>query len=172
MPYDINVNFTEGSANSTLAEQINFASQLSFRLTMDNQRYPNAQFSVQTVALPEVTATPAPLNTRQRNIFSTPDKLEYGELSLTFLVDEGFLNYQELHDWIVGLVTVQEDRTIKKTRDLTLIVLNSNNNPIREFQFVDAFPTSLSSIPFDITSTDVQYLIGTVSFQYSYFKLI
>ncbi len=39
-------------------------------------------------------------------------------------------------------------------------------------KFVDAYPTSLSSIPFDITTTDVEYLTAVASFRYSYYQFL
>ena len=53
-------------------------------------------------------------------------------------------------------------------RDLTLTVMNSANNVTKQIKFVDAYPTSLSSLPFDITTTDVEYLTAVVTFIFLY----
>jgi hypothetical protein len=98
-----------------------------------------------------------------------PDKVEYNPFDLTFLVDENMHNYKEIHDWILGLVT-EDDYGVRKERDVTLQILNSHNNVSNEIQFVDAYPINLSSLPFDATTTDVEYLTASVTFQYSYFK--
>jgi len=39
-------------------------------------------------------------------------------------------------------------------------------------QFINALPINLSSLPFDVTQTDVTYLTANVSFQYDYFKFV
>ena len=57
-------------------------------------------------------------------------------------------------------------------RDMTLTVMNSANNVTKQIKFVDAYPTSLSSIPFDITTTDVEYLTAVASFRYSYYQFL
>ena len=111
----------------------------------------------------------AVFNTPKRNIGIAPDKIEYNPFDLTFLVDEKMQNYKEIHDWILGLVT-EDDFAVRKARDVTLQVLNSHNNVSQEIQFIDAFPINLSSLPFDATTTDIQYLTASVTFQYSYFK--
>jgi hypothetical protein len=114
----------------------------------------------------------AALNTPQRNIALAPDKIDYGQFEMTFLVDEYLLNYIEIHDWMLGLVTTGENKNTRLTRDMTLQVLSSHNNVAREILFVDAYPISLSSLPFDTTIADTNYLVANVSFNYSYFKFI
>ena len=42
----------------------------------------------------------------------------------------------------------------------------------KQIKFVDAYPTSLSSLPFDITTTDVEYLTAVAQFEYSYYQFI
>jgi hypothetical protein len=127
---------------------------------------------VQQVELPELSITTTPFSTPFRDIELSAGKVVYSPLSLTFLIDEELSNYQEIHDWLFGLVSEQDSKSVKKSRDLTLLVLSSSNNVIKEIQFIDAFPTSLGSLPFDVTQTDVEYLTATVSFNYSYFKLL
>jgi hypothetical protein len=148
-----------------------FALPYSFRLAIDGQKYKNALFSVQRVSIPDISAEAAPMNLPQRNIGFAPDKITYTNLDLSFLIDEDFMNYVEIHDWMYGAVTAPDDTNVKKYRDISLIILNSHNNPVREFKFVNAFPTSLSSIQLDATSTEAEYLVANVMFHYSYFKI-
>lgn len=124
---------------------------------------------VQTIALPDISVSPAVLNTPKRNLNMTPDKVEYMPFDLTFLVDENLTNYKEIHDWILGMVT-EAETGVRKERDVTLQVMNSSNNVTNEIQFIDAYPINLSSLPFDATATDITYLTASVTFVYSYFK--
>jgi hypothetical protein len=55
---------------------------------------------------------------------------------------------------------------------MTLQILTSANNVAKEIQFIDAWPSNLSSLPFDTTVTDTNYLIAAVTFNYSYFKFV
>lgn len=169
MIYDKTVNF---DAPSTLNQNPSFALPYSFRLTIDGQKYKNAMFSVQRVEIPDITASGAPLNLPQRNIALAADKLTYSDLNLTFLLDEDFTNYIEIHDWMYGAITQPDSPEIDKYKDISLMVLSSHNNVVREFKFVKAFPINLSAIPFDATLTDAEYLTATVVFQYSYFKIV
>lgn len=143
----------------------------AFNLVIDTLKYPNAQFSIQTAALPDLTAVGAAFNTPKRNITQMPDKINYGSFTCAFLVDENMLNYEEIHDWMLDLVETN-DQGASKVRDMVLQVRNSNNNVVKEIQFIDAYPVNLSSIPFDLTAGDVNYLVATVEFYYSYFNMI
>ena len=169
MPYEINTNFAV-EQTSTLTDTLSYANGVSFKLAIDKLKFANVEYTIQTVALPDLSVTGAPFNTPQRNITMAPDKVDYGTFELTFLVDEYLNNYQEIHDWMLGLVTVAEDSRINKFRDLTLQVLTSHNNVAREIIFVNAYPINLSSLPFDTTINDTNYLVANVSFNYSYFK--
>jgi len=170
MPYDINIDFSDSASNEFLRD-VGYSSPLGFRLLIDSQRYPNAQFNVQTAAIPEISVNAAQYATPQRTIEVSGDKVTYSPFTCTFLVDENLENYHEIHDWLVGLVVEPDNRDTRKLRDMTLFVLDSHNNVSREIQFVNAFPTSLSTLDFDAKNTDVQYLVADVTFSYSYYKI-
>jgi len=74
------------------------------------------QFKFNIIKLPKVTYFCTRVNvpgvtlggtidqqTRFKDIPQPGDKLTYGELDMTFLVDENLENYQEIHGWLVGL---------------------------------------------------------------------
>ena len=170
MAYTNEINYST-EPTSTLVENINFANPSSFRLVIDNLKYPNAQYTVQLASIPDMSVDGPTFNTPKRNILAAADKIVYAPLQLTFIVDENFTNYKEIHDWMFGMVG-QDDLGQRKTRDLTLIIYNSNNNVVQEIQFADAHPTSLSSLPFEVTTESVNYLQAVVDFSYSYYKFL
>lgn len=170
MPYDKSVDFSDTASNEFLKD-VGYATPVGFRLLIDSQRYPNAQFNVQTAAIPEISVNAAQYATPQRTIEVSGDKVTYAPFTCTFLVDENLENYYEIHDWLVGLVVEPDDRETRKTRDMTLFILDSHNNVSREIQFTNAFPTSLSTLDFDAKETGVNYLVADVTFSYSYYKI-
>lgn len=147
----------------------NYLNPTSFVLSLDNQTNPNAEFTIQTMILPDVSTTGAAFNSPSRNILVSADKIVYGDFECSFLVDEDLINYKEIYDWLYQQVDTDVG---VDTRDLTLTILSSANNVTKQIKFIDAFPTSLSSLPFDITTTDVEYLTAVVSFSYSYFEIM
>ena len=148
----------------------NYLNPSSFVLLLDSVTYPNAEFTIQTMILPDITVSGAALPTPSRNITIASDKIEYGAFECSFLVDEDLINYQEIYDWLYS--QVDDNHSSNNVRDLTLNIMNSANNLTKQIRFIDARPTSLSSLPFDITTTDVEYLTAVVSFEYSYFEIV
>jgi hypothetical protein len=170
MPYDKNVDFTE-NRTSTLLDNTTFASPAGFRLVIDSLKYPNAQFNIQTASIPEISVTATTFATPQRTIEIPGDTVQYDNFDTTFLVDEDLVNYTEIHDWILGMAIEPDTPNINKTRDMSLLTLDSHNNISREIKFIDAYPTSLSTLEFDAKVTDIEYLVASVTFNYSYFKV-
>jgi hypothetical protein len=103
-------------------------------------------------------------------------KLTFGNLQVTFKVDENMLNYLEIYSWLrdVGFPdNFAQYSNIEGQQmtsgngvfsDFTLIVLSSAMNPNMEITFFDCFPVDLSELEFDSTLSDVDYLTATVTF--------
>jgi len=169
MPYDKNITFTTDKT-SVASPPTSFITPSRFKLTIDSYKYPNTEFNVTNVELPNISAIAPVISGRQRNMPGYPDKIEYTELNVTFLIDENMTNYMEMHDWIFGLVK-EPDGDLNKPRDLTLTILNSNNNPIRTIRFIGAIPTNLTGTTFDVSASDANYLTSAVTFAYMYFTI-
>ena len=152
----------------------NFLNPSSFVLTLDSQAYSGAEFTIQTMVLPDVTVEGAILNYQQIDVGRAGDKMAFGQFEISYLIDEDLLNYKEIFDWMKSNVETKHSTTTSSDhyRDMTLTVMNSANNVTKQIKFVDAYPTSISSLPFDITTTDVEYLTAVVTFQYSYYQFV
>ncbi len=152
----------------------NFLNPSSFVLTLDSQSYSGAEFTIQTMILPDVSVEGAPVNFKQINVGRAGDKISFGSFEISYLIDEDLLNYKEIFDWMKSNVETKHSTTTSSDhyRDMTLTVMNSANNVTKQIKFIDAYPTSLSSLPFDITTTDVEYLTAVATFQYSYYEFV
>ena len=150
---------------TSLTEQpknINPLSDVQFRF--DVSALPNTSFFIQTVNLPGITLEAAVIATPQLQNFSRHTGIvTYETLNVGFLIDEYLKNWQEIHEWIVG----EED----KYTTAVLTILSSSMNPTMEIHFKDIFPTSLSEISFDSTTTDPIYQIATISFNYTEYTI-
>ncbi len=106
------------------------------------------------------------------------DHLQYGELSVTFKVDENLNNYRAIHDWIRAIAfpdNYEEYRALKDkeptsgeglTSDVILTIANSAKVSNFEVNFRDAFPVYLSELEFDTTKTNVDYITASTTFKY------
>jgi len=159
----------------------NFLSPIGFRFAL--QRAPNIEYYIQAASIPSLTAGFATVYTPFSNLSFSPDKLEYGDFSITFRVDEDMSNYLELHNWLIGitfpdnftqhnnLVTREQGDNSGIFSDATLTILNSTKNANVEVQFEDLFPTTISDIQLDVRASDINYSEATATFRYKRFTV-
>ena len=139
-------------------KNINPLADVQFKFDVD--ALPNTSFFLQTVNLPGVTLEGAVLTVPQLQNYSRhTGVVTYETLEVAFLIDEYLQNWQEIYEWIVG--------DSSKYTSAVLTLLSSSMNPTMEIHFKEIFPTSLSGISFDSTTTDPVYQQATVSFNYS-----
>ena len=174
----------------TPIENRNFLSPVGFKFTL--RRAPGVAFFCNEANIPDMTLGEAIQPTYLRDIPTPGDKIQFGDLSLRFLVDEDLTNYMEIQNWIRGLgypESLQEFQDLddsgqltdafglfKNSRDDiysdgTLQILSSNLVPQFQVQFSDLFPYSLSTITFDATDTDIEYFTADVSFKYTIYSI-
>ena len=71
------------------------------------------------VNIPGISLGTAIMSTPYKDIPLPGEKLEYGNLSIEFLVDEYLENYISLHNWMTGLGFPQDREEFKTYRDVT-----------------------------------------------------
>ena len=136
--------------------------------------------------IPEISLGTALQPSYLKDIDIPGDKLQYGEFSLRFLVDENMENYMAIHNWLTGLGYPETTEQFKKAttndegqRDKEIIfsdgnlhILNSNFNTTAIVKFFDLFPISLSSLEFEATDTDVNYFTADAIFRYTVYNIV
>ena len=122
--------------------------------------------------------------------------LTYDSLQIQFLIDSEMVNYKAIYNWMIGLgfpenylqyqalSTATENplaataasskfgTMINDYSDAVLEILGSQNTTSQTILFRDLHPVSLSSLPFTASATDVNYLIGTAIFRYTYYDFV
>ena len=172
--------------NSAFGKQIqnrNFLSGVGFKFNL--AKFPKVDFFSNSARIPELNLE----LTRQPSYLKTIDvpgeRLTYGDLTLRFLVDENMENYLAVYNWLTGLgfpETTKEFADLIKDKDGqrdpkeafcdgTLRILNSNYREVAKVKFNDLFPTSLTSLDFDATNTDVQYFTAEATFKYTIYNI-
>ena len=79
----------------------NFLSPTGFKFSL--KRSPAAAFFCNQANIPSMDLGVATQPTYLRDIPTPGDKIDFGDLSIRFLVDEDLVNYMELQRWIRGL---------------------------------------------------------------------
>ena len=171
----------------TPIENRNFLSPVGFKFSL--KRAPGVAFFCNQANIPSMDLGIAEQPTYLRNIPTPGDKIEFGDLTLRFLVDEDLVNYMELQRWIRGLGYPENMDEFRKLEgeavlpanfgqagdniysDGTLQILSSNLVPSFQVVFNDMFPYTLSTVMFDATDTDIEYFTADVSFKYTIYNL-
>ena len=162
----------------------NYMSPIGFEFSI--ARFPKVSFFCNTASLPQISLGGAEQANYLKQLMHPGDRVEYGELPINFLVDEDMLNYTIIHNWMTGLgfpesmqqfidVTTDESgqrEMLNQYSDATLTILNSNYNPIVKIKFWDLYPTSLSSLDFTATDTDINYFQSSATFSFLYMQIL
>jgi hypothetical protein len=171
------------NAFSRQIQNRNFLSPLGFKFNL--ARTPKVDFFSNSANIPGINLGVAIQPTYLKDIPLPGDKLSYDDFNLKFKVDENLENYLEIHNWMRGLgypETIAEydqwkygdptNNSDPNVSDATLIIYNSNFKTNTTVKFRGMFPTSLSTIDFDATQSDVQYVTATATFKYSIYDII
>ena len=168
-------------------ENRNFLSPTGFKFVL--KRSPKVAFFCNQANIPDLTLGIAIQPNYLRDIPTPGDKINFGDLTLRFLVDENLENFMEIQKWIRGLGypdSVQEFRDLESRgiikapyvqdrqdiySDGVLQILNSNLVAKFNVNFKDLFPYSLTTLTFDATDTDIQYFTADVSFKYTSYNI-
>ena len=160
----------------------NFLSPVGFKFLIE--RLPTVEFFCQTVNIPEISIGNRTIETRVKAYDTPGDKMTFGDLNLTFMINENMDNYYEIYKWLKGMTNPKHEEEFanylrgvyepgrttdyaKITTDARLLVLDSNFNTITTTIFMDVFPVSLSGVRFSADPTDIDYVTADVTFQYT-----
>jgi hypothetical protein len=177
-------------------ENTDLLQSTKFRLTFD--RLPGITYFCQVANFPGVSLTEVIRPTPFVDLYTPGEKLIYDTFNITFFVDEDLRSWLELHDWMrgltfptdfkeyVGLSRTAKDAVRKSTtidtqflRDqlerrpqygnAILTIYTNKNNPNIRVKFFDIFPTSLSTILFNVSDTAENIAISDATFRFAYY---
>ena len=148
-------------------------------------KFPKVDFFSNSARIPELNLELTRQPSYLKNIDVPGERLTYGDLTLRFLVDENMENYISVYNWLKGLgfpETTKEYKDLTTDKDGqrdnkeafcdgTLRILNSNYREVAKVKFTDLFPTSLTSLDFDATNTDIQFFTAEATFKYTIYNL-
>ena len=81
--------------------KLDYASPTQFKFTIN--QLPKVEFFTVSANIPDITLSDVVIPTPFKPIPVLGQNLTYGNLSLTFIVDEFLENYRELHEWLIGI---------------------------------------------------------------------
>jgi len=187
-PPRVRATSTTKTRKTPLSSQItdrNFLTPTGFLFQV--QRAPKISYFGNRINVPSLNLGVAQQTNYLTDIPRPGEKIDFGDLSLRFLIDENLENYLEVQNWIRGIgfpesltqiYDFQKTGNINGDNDMlnlysdgTLTILSQLNKPMFYVKFEDLFPYQLSDIQFDATVADVEYLTAEVSFKYTIYNI-
>lgn len=135
-------------------------------------RLPNTVYFCQAASLPTVTMSEVQMPTPFVPL-KAPSKMDFDELSITFIVDEEIKNWLEIFNWMRSSTNVENYNEYKSNNISTanLIILNSARTPKINVTFEGLFPRTLGSIDFNSSISDPEVFQCTCTFGYRNYNI-
>ena len=152
----------------------NFLNPIGFLLKLE--KFDGVDFFCQTANIPDVSMPVTEVASRFRNLPIIPGGgVTFGDFSVRFIVDEDLKNYLSVYNWIRDNGNADQNKRDTTENDIytgaQLHIVTSQYNTAFVVNFVNVFPVSLSSLQFDATMTDVEYLTAEVTFKHQQFTV-
>jgi hypothetical protein len=157
------------------------------------ERLPDLSFFVQSVTSPSVSGSIALQNNPFSTIHHPGTALNYGQFTVTYLVDASFKTYFSLYYWMKGYgfphnfeevtrfrAKQQQNNLIgprasvadiEKTRATLSILTPDTSSIVAEILIDEVFPVELSSLTFAVTDSESVVLTTTATFSCSSFEV-
>lgn len=162
---------------TTTLQNPNFLQPTGYKVVINRQRFANIEFFANSISHPSVNMPAAVQPARRANVYHPGDKLEFGELLINAIIDENMYVYQEIYSWMSALtqntITPIDLRNASFDRseyDISVLIMNSANLPVRKIVYKNAFPTDIGTIEFTSNSTSVEPIQMPISFRYDTFE--
>lgn len=171
--------------DSLLPNNINPLTPNGFNFSIT--KLPEVSFFSQRVLIPSISL---PTVDQLNPFINRPipgEIMTFSELTVQFLIDEKMENYKSIFNWMIALGFPEDHDQYKRFintqgstiyselarnySDATVGVLDAQNNITNSFKFYDVFPIALDPIQMESTAMDVNYVIGSATFKYSYYTI-
>ena len=163
-------------------DNFNFFQPTGFRVVIDRRFYGHLQFNVARVNHPGAQNAANDTPFKRTSVPFPGNTMTYGELNMDVILDEDFVSYREMYDWMLRLVNEEQiaqridyksaQDPIPTYADIHVIALTSNNVKNVEFRYKDCVPTNIGDINFDAQNQGVDYITFPASFRFSYFEIV
>lgn len=158
------------SENKELRRMDNYNTALVTNWQVSFHKFFELEYFAQSVIIPSLSVSGIPVDYRNRRAMMPDNKIDFGQLTISFIVDEDFKNYDRLFQEFMLQEVASRGQGMKieeVLHDLTVTRLSSNNVPIARFNFKGCSLTSLGSINYVTNGNDSDQVLCDVSFNVS-----
>ena len=117
----------------TVARQptkLDYASPTQFKFSIN--QLPKVEFFTVSANIPDLTLSDVVIPTPFKPIPVLGQNLTYGNLSLSFIVDEFLENYRELHEWLTGIGFPKDRKQFKDFRSNIANTGTASATPVQD----------------------------------------
>jgi hypothetical protein len=150
----------------------NYLSPVGFKFQLEKFR--GVDFFCQRVNLPDLSMPFTEIPTRFRQFpIVAGGGVTYGDLSVTFIVDEELINWKSIFDWVRtnGVSEGHMPTEEPQYSNGQLLIYTSSYNVNHVIDFENLFPIGISEMTFDASSNDIEYFTAQVSFKYTSYNI-
>ena len=117
----------------TVARQptkLDYASPTQFKFSIN--QLPKVEFFTVSANIPDLSLSDVVIPTPFKPIPVLGQNLTYGNLSITFIVDEFLENYRELHEWLTGIGFPKDRKQFSEFRSNTANRGTASATPVQD----------------------------------------
>lgn len=134
------------------------------------------EYRISSFILPNITLGVAEQASQLLGVPHPASQMEFSPLTVSFLADEYLSNYLAVKDWMVGIGSPEtRDQYAalgsQVRRDITITLYNAMYKDFAKIKFLDAFPTSLSEVPFTFNETEPEPVVIQAQFFYTLYQV-
>lgn len=117
------------------------------------------------INLPTIILGQTEQPTNIRKIWIPGDSLEFEDINLQFMLQEGMENWVAVMDWMYRLRDPDETLMEREVCDIACDILDAKHNTVVECTCIDCFPFTMSDVPLTTQIDDVEPSRFDVSFK-------
>lgn len=151
----------------------NFLQETKFSVTITN--LPFATYFCQELKIPGVSTSEIPIENPFSRVYRAGDHLEYDYFTMSFLVDEDLVTWEETYNWLKGITFPHDFEEYRKQKAAgiyhdAIVTLHTNTNLDNvRFKFTNCAPVALSEMRLTYAGDAKQRIICELTLRYDTF---
>lgn len=133
-----------------------------FAVTIGREGASVFESMITAINIPDMAINDASVVHKNREGWVPGDRVNYGEITVEFIVDSELINYMWIYEWMLQNRNHQNFFAV----DTTVTLYTAKNNPIATVKFISCFPKTLSDIQLNAQELDPPPVKVSTVFQF------
>jgi len=124
----------------------NFHFENRFHVLFGSENYKTLNKNVIDITVPSINIGATPQPTNIKTIYRPGDSLDFGDINMTFLLDEDYSNYLTLVEWLNRLRNFREVSLEEDIVDIAISLLDAKYKNVFTVNCEDCFIYNISDV--------------------------